>query len=72
MTIQDEGIGIEKDKIPLIFDKFYQIDSRRKKGIYGYGLGLAMVKQIADLHKASIYITSTTDVGTTISIKLNN
>ncbi len=72
LTIQDEGIGIEKDKIPLIFDKFYQIDSRRKKGIYGYGLGLAMVKQIADLHKASIYITSTTDVGTTISIKLNN
>jgi signal transduction histidine kinase len=69
LTIKDEGIGIEKDKLPLIFNKFYQIDSRRKKGIYGYGLGLAMVKQISDLHNASIYITSVIHEGTTISVK---
>jgi len=72
LTIKDEGIGIEKDKLSLVFNKFYQIDSARKKGVNGYGLGLAMVKQIADLHKASIYIDSTLNRGTTITIKFNN
>ena len=69
LTIKDEGIGIEEDKLPLIFNKFYQIDSARKKGVHGYGLGLAMVKQISDLHNASIYITSVINEGTTISVK---
>jgi len=72
LSIEDEGVGIEKDKLPFIFNKFYQIDSSRKKGTAGYGLGLAMAQQIADLHKASIYIVSTPNIGTTISIKFNN
>jgi len=71
LTIKDEGIGIEKDKLPLIFNKFYQIDSARKKGIHGYGLGLAMVKQISDLHHASIYTSSSIGTGTTFTVKFN-
>jgi signal transduction histidine kinase len=69
LSIHDEGIGIEKDKLPLIFNKFYQIDSARKKEIHGYGLGLAMVKKISDLHNISIYVTSVIGKGTTICVK---
>ena len=69
LTIKDEGIGIPKEKISLIFNKFYRIDSKRGKGTSGYGLGLAMVKQIADLHHISIYVTSKVDKYTIFTIK---
>ncbi len=69
LSIKDEGIGIEKDKIELIFDKFYQINKIKDKTIKGYGLGLAMVKKIAKLHNGSISIKSQINKGTTIFIK---
>jgi len=69
LSIRDEGIGIDKDKIPLIFNKFYRINSSRKESLGGYGLGLPMVKKIIDLHKASIYVKSEKHIGTTITVK---
>ncbi len=64
LVVKDEGIGIQKENIALIFDKFYQI-----KSSHGYGLGLAMVKKIADLHKASLFVQSQPNEGTRFSVK---
>lgn len=70
-TIEDEGIGIASENIPNIFDRFYRVDDARNSQIEGTGLGLAIVKSIVDLHKGTITINSTVDIGTKITIKLN-
>lgn len=69
LSISDEGIGIEQEILPSIFDRFFQVDNSKIKGVKGFGLGLPMVKKIADLHKASIYIQSKIGIGTTFSVK---
>lgn len=68
LQIRDEGIGIEKENINRIFDKFYQNNTKdiAKKG---YGLGLAMVKRIAKIHDGIIHVESIIKKGTCISIR---
>jgi signal transduction histidine kinase len=66
--IEDEGIGIEKDKLPFIMDKFYRVDESRNKKIKGYGLGLSIVKNIIDLHNFKIEINSELNKGTSVKI----
>ena len=68
IIIEDEGIGIEKKDIDVIFDRFFRVNSTRLKGVGGYGLGLSMVKIIANLHNADINIKSKVDVGTRIEV----
>ena len=67
-VIKDNGIGIEQEKIPFLFDRFYRVDSARHASIEGTGLGLSIVKQIVDLHDGTIRVTSNIDQGTTFSI----
>jgi signal transduction histidine kinase len=55
MSVQDNGIGISKDYLPYIFQRFYRIPGSPSSGS---GLGLSIVKQIADRHRATISITS--------------
>lgn len=69
LNIHDEGIGIEEDKLLLIFNKFYQVDTSNRTTSSGYGLGLPMVKKIADLHKATLYVKSKVNIGTTMTVK---
>jgi len=72
LSISDEGIGIDKDKLPFIFNKFFQVNSVQKKDLGGYGLGLAMVKKIVDLHKGSVYVQSKINEGTTFLVKFGS
>ncbi len=67
--ISDTGIGIPKKDLQYIFQKFYKV-SRSDSTIPGSGLGLALVKQIIDLHKGFISIKSEENNGTTVIIKL--
>lgn len=67
--ISDTGIGIPKKDLPYIFQKFYKV-SRNDNSLPGSGLGLALVKQIIDLHKGYISIKSEVNNGTTVIIKL--
>ena len=69
IIIQDEGIGIPKEKITHIFDKFYQCDESHKK--VGNGLGLAIVKRIIELLDYSISCESVEGCGTKFTVLFN-
>ncbi|OPZ18137.1 MAG: Alkaline phosphatase synthesis sensor protein PhoR [Firmicutes bacterium ADurb.BinA205] len=66
--IADTGIGMPKESIPRIFERFYRVDKSRSRAKGGTGLGLSIVKHIADRHGAQIDVKSSVNVGTTISI----
>ena len=70
LSVSDNGIGIEKEQIPLLFDSFYKIDPSRSKYHAESGLGLAMVQSIVKLHNGSIKVDSVPGQGTTITIFL--
>lgn len=72
ITVADNGIGIKKENLPFIFDKFYRISSGDRYETSGYGLGLFYVKQIIELHGWNIEVTSKPGVGTKFRIRMNN
>jgi two-component system OmpR family sensor kinase len=65
-TIQDTGIGIPADSLPFIFNRFYRVDQSRSQPNEGAGLGLSIVKKIADIHQAEIEVHSQLNKGTTV------
>lgn len=68
LQIRDYGIGIPKDSIPYVFDRFYRVDKARNRETGGFGLGLSLAKQLADSMGVRLEIESIEDLGTTISI----
>ncbi len=58
ISIEDNGIGIPKDDLERIFDRFYRVDKSRNKEINGFGLGLSIAKYIIDTHNGNIKIYS--------------
>ena len=64
LQIRDTGIGIPEESLPLIFDRFYVVDPSRSKETGGAGLGLSIVKWIAEYHNAEITVDSKVDEGT--------
>ena len=72
IVIADNGIGIDKDNLSYIFDKFYRVTSGDRYEVGGYGLGLFYVKQIVELLGWSINVTSKPGVGTVFTIKFKS
>jgi len=68
VAVEDTGIGIPEDKLPLIFEQFYRI--KDKSMVEGSGLGLSIVKKIIDLHQGNIEVSSKEGKGTTFILKL--
>ena len=64
VSVKDRGIGIPKESLGKIWERFYKSDSSRGKDKKGTGLGLAIVKEIILAHKENINVISTEDVGT--------
>ncbi len=64
VSVKDTGIGIPKDDIKLIFNRFYKSDSSRGKDKRGTGLGLSIVKEIINAHNENINVISTEGEGT--------
>lgn len=71
MTIADNGVGIDKENLPFIFDKFYRVTSGDRYEVGGYGLGLFYVKQITGLMGWSIDVTSKKSHGTKFTIRFD-
>lgn len=70
VIMKDTGIGIEKDKLEKIFDKFYQVDSTSRRKIGGMGLGLSIAGGIIRAHGSEIHVESEIGCGSTFSFKL--
>jgi signal transduction histidine kinase len=68
LTFKDEGIGIPKESLPFIFNRFFRVDQSRTSGAKGFGLGLAIVHRIANLHHAEIKVDSQSGRGTVICV----
>ena len=68
LKVSDTGIGIEKENIPRLCERFYRVDKSRSKKTGGTGLGLAIVKHICALYKAELSIESEIGIGTTVTI----
>jgi len=69
-TVSDTGIGIKKEDLPRIFDKFYRVKTTETRQIIGTGLGLSIVKSIVDAHLGSISVESEVGKGTTFAVLL--
>ncbi|MBL7697654.1 MAG: sensor histidine kinase [Chitinophagaceae bacterium] len=70
VEISDDGIGIDKDHLPRIFERFYRTDAARSRDKGGTGLGLAICKHIIEAHGQTMHVRSTPDVGTTVGFTL--
>jgi len=70
LTVRDTGMGIPEDKLPRIFDAFYQIDAGTTRTHGGAGLGLSIVKQLVNGHDGKIEVTSSPGAGTIFTVTL--
>ena len=70
IAVRDEGVGIEAEHVPRLFERFYRVDKARSRKLGGTGLGLAIVKHIVSAHRGRVEVQSTPGVGSTFTIRL--
>jgi len=68
--VEDTGIGIREEQIALLFEKFQQLDTSYDRNYQGAGLGLALTKQLVELHGGAIWVESTVDIGSVFTVRL--
>lgn len=71
LKVSDDGIGISKDDLPYIFERFYRADTLRSKTTGGLGIGLSIVKAICEAHGFKISVESQLDQGTTFTVEMS-
>ena len=70
ISVSDTGIGIPAGQLGKIFDRFYQVDASQTRGQGGSGIGLALAKELVELHHGTIHVTSEIGKGTTFTVRL--
>ncbi|WP_071188317.1 GAF domain-containing sensor histidine kinase [Trichormus sp. NMC-1] len=70
--IEDTGIGIPEDQLPLLFEKFQQLDTPYRRRYEGTGVGLALTKQLVELHRGRIEVESTVGMGSIFTVWIPN
>ncbi|MEH1845698.1 MAG: GAF domain-containing sensor histidine kinase [Nostoc sp.] len=66
--VEDTGIGILEEQLPLLFEKFQQLDTPYRRRYEGTGLGLALTKQLIELHRGRIEVESTVSIGSIFTV----
>lgn len=70
LQVEDTGIGIPEGQQPLLFEKFQQLENARQRQYQGTGLGLALTKQLVDLHGGTVNVTSKLGMGSIFTVRL--
>jgi signal transduction histidine kinase len=67
--VSDSGVGIPKEQIPNVFDRFWQGDTSAQRRYQGAGIGLALVKELVEAHQGSVSVESRPGTGTTMNVR---
>mgnify|MGYP000845666639 CR=1 FL=1 len=70
IAVTDEGVGVSRDHLPRLFERFYRVDKARSRDLGGTGLGLSIVKHIAQVHGGTVSVDSVVLRGSTFRIHL--
>lgn len=70
LTVEDTGVGIPRDQLDRIFERFYRVDKARSRDTGGTGLGLSIARHAARRHGGSVTVESTAGVGSTFTVEL--
>src|SRR5512135_169196 len=70
LVVSDTGTGIPADEVPHLFDRFHRVRDARSRSYEGSGIGLALVKELVELHRGTVAVDSVLGSGTTITVSL--
>jgi signal transduction histidine kinase len=70
LSVTDTGVGVSDESIPHVFDRFYRADKARSRHEGGFGLGLSIVKWIAEAHGGTVSLVSQVGAGSTFTVLL--
>ena len=70
LEVSDDGIGIPREALPLVFDRFYRVDKARSRDSGGAGLGLSIVKSICTAHRGKVSVESKEGKGSRFTVEL--
>ena len=70
LAVRDTGMGIPEEQLPFIFDRFWQADSSSQRKYQGVGIGLSLVKDLAEIQGGTVAVESRVGIGTTFTLRL--